>query len=84
MGNMGTARSEQPPAFDENGVQVVFTLVQVRSLLERALQEKEAELTARYDSILQDRLADQFAMFSKFNQDHIHTRVNDTDFSYLS
>jgi hypothetical protein len=30
MGGMGSARAEQPPTFDENGVQVMFTLTQVR------------------------------------------------------
>jgi len=88
-GGMGRERAgasagaaEQPPNFDENGSQVMFTLEQVRSILERALEDKEVELSAKYDELLTDRLQDQFAMFSKFNEDHIHQKLANSEFSY--
>ena len=48
--------AEQAANFDENGSQVMFTMEQVRSILERALEDKEIELSDKYDKLLTDRL----------------------------
>eukprot|EP00038_Savillea_parva_P007460 m.170281 g.170281 ORF g.170281 m.170281 type:complete len:212 (-) comp13221_c0_seq1:411-1046(-) len=64
---------------------ILFTLAQVKAILQSALEEKEAELVAKYDAILAERLTDQFNMFSKFNQDYIHSTFSkDRECSYMS
>eukprot|EP00037_Helgoeca_nana_P002661 m.35265 g.35265 ORF g.35265 m.35265 type:complete len:199 (+) comp12754_c0_seq1:61-657(+) len=69
-------RSEEP---------IMFTMKQVKSIVQSALDEREAELVAQYDAILAERLTDQFNVFSKFNQDHIHATFSKYDeCSYMS
>lgn len=53
--------------------------------MQSALEEREAELQAKYDAILAERLADQFTVFSKFNLDYIHSTFRkDSECSYMS
>jgi len=63
---------------------VLFTVDQVRAIVANALRDKEIELSAQYDTILEERLREQFAMFSKYNEDHIHQKMSSSDFSYMS
>lgn len=64
--------------------ETVFTFEQVRSIVASALREKEAELTARYDEILQQRLQEHWAVFSKHNEDHIHQLMSSATSSYIN
>lgn len=64
---------------------LAHTTSQVKSIVQSALDEREAELVAQYDAILAERLTDQFNVFSKFNQDHIHATFSKYDeCSYMS
>lgn len=64
--------------------EILFTLSQVRSLIASAVAAKEAELTERYDRILNDRLQEQFNLFTKFNEDHIHQKLSHSQHMYMS
>eukprot|EP00041_Stephanoeca_diplocostata_P006176 m.78027 g.78027 ORF g.78027 m.78027 type:complete len:204 (+) comp16212_c0_seq1:182-793(+) len=66
--------------------QALFTLEQVQSIVDAAVEQKEAELIAKYDKILLERLKDQFNIFSKYMEDSIHRKYSDseTQFSYMS
>jgi len=79
-----TCHSNHGQADERPKQDVVFTVDQVRAIVANALRDKETELSAQYDAILQERLREQFAMFSKYNEDHIHQRMSNSDFSYMS
>jgi len=62
----------------------MFTYEQVKEIVNRAVQDKEAALRAEYDQILQERLQEQFRNFSKFNEDYISRQLKQSEWSYLS
>lgn len=73
----GSAAKHTPPEY-------LFTLDQVRSIVEKALQEKEVDISQQYDMILAEKLSEQFSLFSRFNQDYIHRQMEQSSFSYMS
>ena len=85
-GHEGESMSgESPPRSSSKDEPILFTLAQVKSIVQSALEEREAELVSRYDAILADRLEEQFNMFTKFNQDYIHsTFAKREECSYMS
>jgi len=56
----------------------------VRAMIEKAVAEREAQIRAEYDYILQERLQEQYRVFSKFHEDYISRQLKDSDFSYMS
>jgi len=62
----------------------VFTIEEVKELLDKALKEQEARLREEYDQILADRLQEQFSMFSRFNEDHISRQIQSSEYNYIS
>jgi hypothetical protein len=76
---------ESPSRSSSKDEPILFTLAQVKSIVQSALEERETELVARYDAILAERLEEQFNMFTKFNQDYIHSTFAKRDeCSYMS
>jgi len=66
------------------GSEPLFTESQVRAMIEKAVADREISLRAEYDSILQERLQEQYRSFSKFHEDYISRQLKDSDFSYMS
>eukprot|EP00053_Salpingoeca_punica_P006489 m.61324 g.61324 ORF g.61324 m.61324 type:complete len:169 (-) comp13713_c0_seq1:477-983(-) len=62
----------------------LFTSEQVKAIVERAVKEREIQLQAEYDEVLGERLQEQFNMFSKFNEDHIHRQLSQSTHMYMS
>ena len=62
----------------------LFTYNEVKEIVSRAIGEKEIELRAEYERVLQEKLQEQFRNFSKFNEDYISRQLKQSDFSYLS
>ena len=58
--------------------EVLLTMDQVRDIVRRAVDEKERSLREQYDRILQQKLQEQFASFSKFNEDYISRQLKPT------
>ncbi|XP_046960132.1 akirin-like [Vanessa cardui] len=52
----------------------LFTFKQVRIICERVLREQEAALRAEYDSVLNNKLAEQYEAFVRFNIDQVQRR----------
>eukprot|EP00741_Cyanophora_paradoxa_P017239 tig00020961_g16651.t1 len=69
----------QPPSVPEP----VFTLSEVREIVQRALEDRENILRSEYDKILQERLTEQFHHFAKFNEDYISRQLKQSQFSYI-
>lgn len=64
--------------------EVTFTFAQVRSILAKALKEKELDLRLEFEAILQEKLMDQYQQFTKFNEDYVsRTRINDDASSWF-
>ena len=62
-----------------------FTEDQVREMIAEAIQASSETLKLEYDSILNERLAEQFASFTRFNQDYVSRMfTQDDDCSYFS
>lgn len=64
--------------------EMLFTYDQVREIVSRVVAEKEQQLRAEYDQILQQQLQEQYRNFAKFNEDYISRQLKQSDFSYLS
>lgn len=62
----------------------VFSVVDVREIVESVLADREAKLKDEYTKLLNDRLAEQFRDFTKFNEDHVARHFRGKDFAYLS
>jgi len=62
----------------------VFSTEDVQLILAKAIEETKEILKKQYDQTLQDRLAEQYENFSRFNQDHLHRKMESSQFDYLS
>lgn len=47
----------------------------MRTIVNRALEEREATLRMHYDALLQEKLTEQFNTFARFNEDNIHRQM---------
>lgn len=56
---------------EKNAKEVTFTFAQVRSILAKALKEKEVDLRLEFEAILQEKLMEQYQQFIKFNEDYV-------------
>lgn len=64
--------------------EVTFTFAQVRSILAKALKEKEVDLRLEFEAILQEKLMEQYHQFIKFNEDYVsRTRPTDDSSSWF-
>ena len=68
----------------ERQPKLLFTHEEVREIVERAVRDREHSLSLEFMAILEEKLQEQFAQFSKFNQDHIHSKMSQSSFSYMS
>jgi len=73
-----------PLQTNNGGVDKLFTREEVRTILNRALSIQGTALRAEYQTILQNKLAEQFQSFTKFNQDYISRQIKGNPFSYVS
>lgn len=63
----------------------IFSIEDVKGILERTLKEQEMRLREEYDRVLVERLQEQFAVFSKFNEDCISRQMQSSGYdSYIS
>lgn len=62
----------------------LFSVVDVRDIVESVLVERETKLQDEYQKVLDDRLAEQFRDFTKFNEDHVARHLRTKDCTYLS
>jgi len=63
----------------------IFTSLDVRVILGKAIEDAKQVLTEEYNSALEQRLSEQFQQFSAFNQDNIHRLMNDnSSYNYMS
>ena len=60
-----------------------FTLEQVKAIVQRAVEERDAQLREEYDAILAAKLNEQFENFTRFNLDYIHRQLKQSAFSYV-
>eukprot|EP00300_Choanocystis_sp_HF-7_P009344 c16383_g1_i2.p1 GENE.c16383_g1_i2~~c16383_g1_i2.p1 ORF type:complete len:163 (+),score=28.27 c16383_g1_i2:1-489(+) len=61
-----------------------YTRAEVNEITLRAVQEMESQLRELYDKALQERLAEQFESFSRFNDDYLSRRLRSSNFDYMS
>eukprot|EP01110_Echinostelium_bisporum_P011977 TRINITY_DN6129_c0_g1_i1.p1 TRINITY_DN6129_c0_g1~~TRINITY_DN6129_c0_g1_i1.p1 ORF type:complete len:169 (+),score=25.30 TRINITY_DN6129_c0_g1_i1:67-507(+) len=66
------------------GNEIVYTESEVRSIVEKAVADREAALRSEYDRILQELLQDQYRNFAKFHEDYVSRSVKESDFSYMN
>lgn len=62
---------------------MTFEVVEVKAIVQRAVEEKQAALLIEYEELLDEMMRQQFNTFTRFNQDHISSQVKDSEFSYL-
>lgn len=63
---------------------MAFSLEDVKHIVNGALKDFEEELRREYDSILLDRLSEQWETFARYNEDCIQQRLKNSTFSYMS
>lgn len=62
----------------------LFTVADLRDIVTSVIAEREAKLSEEFANILNDRLAEQFRDFTKFNEDYVSRQLRGRDFAYLS
>jgi hypothetical protein len=62
----------------------VFSVLDVRDIVESVVAEREAKLKDECTKVLNDRLAEQFRDFTKFNEDFVARQYRGKDYAYLS
>ena len=58
--------------------EMLFTVDQVRSIVDKAVAEREQVLAQQYDQILNERLAEQAQSFAKYHQSVLQSRMAPT------
>lgn len=76
----GAAPAPQPQAPQQK----LFSEEQVRQIVKEALAKREEEIRLEFYAILQDKLKEQFEMFSTFNRDQVTRQLRRSDADYFS
>lgn len=66
------------------GAEQYFSYEEVKAIVERAVRDREEALSQEFVEVLEEKLTEQFHQFSKFNEDHIHRRLEASPFNYMS
>ncbi|KAJ1623382.1 hypothetical protein T492DRAFT_1055436 [Pavlovales sp. CCMP2436] len=61
-----------------------FGAAEVRAVVSRALELREAQLRAEYEKVLQTRLQEQFSSFSRYHEEYVSRQLRQSEFSYMS
>lgn len=69
---------------DVSSSERLFTLADLREIVTSVLAEHEAKLREQFTVMMNERLAEQFRDFTKFNEDYVARQLRGTDFAYLS
>lgn len=62
----------------------LFTWADLKEIVQSVVQEHETDLQSKYTDLLNQRLAQQFQDFTKFNEDYVSRQLRGTDVAYLS
>jgi hypothetical protein len=62
----------------------LFTLKQVNTICKNMVTEHEHRVRQEYDKVLNNKLAEQYENFLKFNHDQLHKRFGNSTASYVS
>ncbi|RUP46598.1 hypothetical protein BC936DRAFT_146747 [Jimgerdemannia flammicorona] len=57
---------------------------EVVKIVDAAVREREGLLRKEYETVVQEKLAEQFQSFTQFNQDYIHRQLRESQFNYMS
>eukprot|EP00123_Amoebidium_parasiticum_P010188 comp19946_c1_seq1/m.24272 comp19946_c1_seq1/g.24272 ORF comp19946_c1_seq1/g.24272 comp19946_c1_seq1/m.24272 type:complete len:169 (-) comp19946_c1_seq1:480-986(-) len=63
---------------------LMFSLDQVKLLVQRATEEREARLRVQFDGILQEKLDEQYRSFTKFNASNVQRQMRESMYDYMS
>lgn len=63
--------------------EMLFTVEQVKSIVTKALQEKELQLRAEYDIILEKKLNEQYKAFMRHTEDQINRQMAESTYNYM-
>lgn len=66
------------------GSEKKYSTDDVREIVKRAVEMREETLRLEYGALMQDKLAQQFSMFTTHNQDFISRQIKGNPFSYVS
>jgi hypothetical protein len=62
----------------------LYTAAQVKAMVEGAVRDRETQLRDEYDTILADRLDEQWRTFATFNESQLHTQLQNSTYDYYS
>ncbi|XP_067676053.1 akirin-2-like [Haliotis asinina] len=62
----------------------LFTFRQVSMICERMVKDREDQIREEYNSVLTNKVAEQYEAFLKFNHDQLRRRFGDAPMSYVS
>jgi hypothetical protein len=61
-----------------------YSIDEVKKIVNASLHEREEQIRMEYEMVLQQKLAEQFENFSKFNEDYISRQMKQSEWSYMS
>lgn len=64
--------------------ELLFSLGDLREVVNSVLAERDVVLADQFNATLNERLAEQFRDFTKFNEDYVSRQLRGTDVAYLS
>lgn len=62
----------------------IFSIEDVKNIVKGVLNEEESEMRKEYDSILLDKLSENWSNLSKFNEDRIQRHLKKSTHTYVS
>lgn len=77
----GHKRSKFPPPSE---TEKFFTVAEVKYIVAKALEQNSQYLRADFERVMTEKLQEQFAMFTKFNQDNIDRQLQTSTYDYMS
>lgn len=80
----GVPVAPPPPQPQQQPQQKLFSEEQVRQIVKEAVAKREEEVRLEFYAILQDKLKEQFEMFSTFNRDQVTRQLRRSDADYFS
>ncbi|KAL6059491.1 hypothetical protein QOT17_014204 [Balamuthia mandrillaris] len=61
----------------------LFTLEELRAIVNKVVAEREASLRQEYEATLNSKLEEQYNMLTQFNADHLDRRLKSSQFDYF-
>lgn len=61
----------------------LFSIEDLKTILQNACREMTDRQENEYNKLMSEKLSEQFQGFTKFNEDHIHSKLKSSQYDYF-